>query len=74
MKDKALPILIFMVLKRSVEIKLRGIANRSYKRVYVDKTECILPTPDFYALKYACTTTVKEERDVVIVDLRRFFL
>ena len=39
MIDKALPMLIFMVLKRSGEIKSRGVANGSYERLYTDKTE-----------------------------------
>ena len=39
-KDKALPILILMVLKRSGEIKSRGVANGSCERARTDKMEC----------------------------------
>ena len=74
MKDKALPILMFMVLKRSGEIKSRGVVNGSYERVHTDNVECASPTPDFYALKHVCATAAKEERDVASVDLPGFFL
>ena len=73
-KDKVLLILIIMVIKRSEEIKSRGVVNRSYERLYVDKVEYTSLTSDFYVLKYACATAAKEERDVVLVDLSGFFL
>ena len=37
MKDKALPILMFMIIKRNGNIKTKGVANGSYQRVYTDK-------------------------------------
>ena len=32
------------------------------------------PTPDFYAVKCACATAAKKERDTATVDLPSFFL
>ena len=74
MKDKALPILMFMVMKRNGEIKSRGVANGSFQRVYTDKADCSSPTPDFYAFKYIVAVIAKEGRDCGTVDLPGFFL
>ena len=74
MKDKALPILMFMVMKRNGDIKTRGCANGSFQRVYTNKDECSSPTPDFFAFKYICAIIALEERDVATVDLPGFFL
>jgi len=73
-KDKALPILMFMVKKRNGDIKTRGCANGSVQRIYTDKNSVSSPTPDFYAFKYVCTVIAKEGRDVATVDLPGFFL
>ena len=73
-KDRALPILMFMVLKRSGELKSRGVVNGSYERIHTDKSECTSPTPDFYAMKYIYATAAKEDRDVATIDLPGFFL
>ena len=37
-KDRALPILMFVVSKRNGEIKTRGVANGSVQRVYCRQT------------------------------------
>ena len=74
MKDKALPILMFMIMKRNGNIKTRGVANGSFQRVYTDKDDCSSPTPDFYAFKYMVATIAKEGRDCATVDLPGFFL
>ena len=74
MIDKALPMLMFMVLKRSGKIKSRGAVNGSYERLHTDKTECTSPTPEFYSLKHVCETAAKEDRDVSTIDLPGFFL
>ena len=47
MRYKALPILIFIALKRSGEIKFRRVVNSSYEHLYADKTKCTSPTLDF---------------------------
>ena len=74
MKDKALPILMFMILKQNGELKTRGVANGSYQYIYTNKDDCTSPTPDFYSFKYVCTVIAKEGRDVATVDLPGFFL
>ncbi|OEU11892.1 hypothetical protein FRACYDRAFT_245012 [Fragilariopsis cylindrus CCMP1102] len=51
-KDKALPILMFMVLKRNGLLKTRGCANGSVQRLYTDKADVSSPTPDFYSFKF----------------------
>ena len=39
-KDRALPILMFMIMKRNGDIKTRGVANGSLQRVYTNKDDC----------------------------------
>lgn len=74
MKDKALPLLMFMVLKRHGDIKLRGVANGKFQRPHNKKSKFSSPTLDFYAFKYICAMIAREERDVATVDLPGFFL
>ena len=74
MKDKALPILMFMIMKRNGLIKTRGVADGSKQRVYTDKNDCSSPTPDFHAFKYMVAIIAKEGRDCATVDLPGFFL
>ena len=74
MKDKALPILMFMVLKRNGVLKTRGVADGSVQRLFTNKDDESSPTPDFYAFKYICAIIAKEARDVATVDLPGFFL
>ena len=74
MKDQALPILMFMIMKRNGDIKTRGVANGIFQRVYTDKDTCSSPTPDFYAVKYMVSTIAREGRDCVTVDLPGFSL
>ena len=50
MKDRALPLLIFIVMKRNGELKLRGCTNGSFQRVCTKKSEVSSPTPDFTPL------------------------
>jgi len=72
-KDKALPILIFMVKKRNGDIKTRGCANGCVQRIYTDRNSVSSPAPDFYAFKYVYAVIAKEDRDVATVDLPGFF-
>ena len=74
MKDQALPMLMFMIMKRNGNLKSRAVANGSYQRVYTDKEDCTSPTPDFYAFKYIVAVIAKEGRDCATVDLPGFFL
>jgi len=73
-KDKALPILMFMVKKRNGDIKTRGFANGSVQRINTDKNSVSSPTPELYAFKYVCAVIAKVGRDVATVDLPGFFL
>ena len=73
-KDKALPILMFMIMKRNGDIKSRAVANGSLQRVYTNKDDCSSPTPDYYAFKYVIAVIAKEGRDCATVDLPGFFL
>ena len=73
MKNKALPLLMFMVMKRNGELKSRGCTNGSYQRVHTEKSEVSSPIPDFYTFKYICAIIAKELRDVATVDLPSFF-
>lgn len=74
MKDKALPLLILIVMKLKGEIKFRGCANGSYHIVHIDKYEFTSPTPDFYSVKCVCRVSDKERRDVATINLTGFFL
>ena len=73
-KDKALPILMFMILKRNGLLKTRGCANGSVQRLYTSKEEVSSPTPDFYSFKFVCAVIAREGRDLATVDLPGFFL
>jgi hypothetical protein len=73
-EDKALPILMFMVLKRNGSLKTRGCANGSVQRLYTNKEDVLSPTPDFYAFKFICAVIAREGRDAASVDLPGFFL
>ena len=74
MKDKALLLLMFMIMKQSDDLKTQGIAAGNRQRLYTDKSKCSSPTPDFYSLKYLCVVFAKEGQDIATVDLPRFFL
>ena len=73
MKDKALPLLMFMVIKMN-DIKSRGVANGSLQRLHTEKSECASPNLDVYSLKHVCAVASKEEIDVETVNLPGFFL
>jgi len=51
MKDNALPVLMFMIMKRNGSIKTRGCANGSSHKLDTKKNEVSSPTPDFYAFR-----------------------
>ena len=74
MKDKALLILMFMIMKRYGYLKSRGIANVSLQQVYTNKDDCSSPTPAFCVFKYIIAVIAKEGKDCAMVDLPRFFI
>ena len=63
-----------MIIKRSGNLKTRGMTADNRQRLYTHKSEYSLPTPDFYSLKYFYTRFVKENRDMTTVDLLSFLL
>ncbi|OEU10337.1 hypothetical protein FRACYDRAFT_247347 [Fragilariopsis cylindrus CCMP1102] len=63
-KDKALPILMFMVLKRNGLLKTRGCANGSVQRLYTDKADVSSPTPDFYSFKFIAAAATASEKGI----------
>ena len=54
MKDKALSLLLFMVMKRNGDLKTKGVANGKYQKICMDKNEVSSPIPDINTLKYLC--------------------
>jgi len=74
MKDKALPLLLFMVMKRNSDLKTRGVANGKNQKIYTDKNDVLSLILDFNSLKYLCAVFAKEGRDTAIVNLPGFFL
>ena len=58
-RDLPLPLLMFVFVKRSGEIKTRGFTNGSLQREYADKNEHSYPKPDHYSLKHVCDTIAK---------------
>ena len=71
-KDKALPLLALMIVKRNGITKTRGVTNGKHQKLYSD-SDCSSPTPDFYALKHVCVSS-KEDRDAATMDFPGFFL
>ena len=74
MKNRGLPSLILIAMKRSGDLKSRECSNGSYQKICTGKSECSSPTSDFCSLKYECGIITKEARDVVAVDILGFFL
>ena len=72
-KDRALPLLMFMVMKRNGTLKSRGVTNGKHQKLHSDN-DFASPTPDFYTMKYVCGASALEERDTATVDLPSFFL
>ena len=54
MKDRFLPLLILMVMKREGDIKSIEVANGSFQRLHAEKSYCSSSTPDLYSFKHAC--------------------
>ena len=72
-KVKALPMLMFMLMKRNGLLKSRGVANGKIQKICSDQ-DFSSPTPDFYSVKCVAAVAAKEERDTATVDLPSFFL
>ena len=72
MKNNAL--LLFMAIKRSSELKSRGVAHDRYQRGQITKEDYSSPMPTFYTFKCMYTLIAKEGRDIATIDLPGFFL
>ena len=71
-KDRALSLLMLMVLKINEYLKTRGVANESKQRPCIDKNDCSYPTLDSHAFKCTCRVIAKERIDTATVDLPDF--
>jgi hypothetical protein len=70
----ALPILLFMVMKRNGTLKSRACADGRQQRLWTNKEDVSSPTPCIEALKYTLIIDALEGRDVATVDLPAQFL
>ena len=60
MKQRVIPLLMFVMLKINGDLKSRGASNGSFQRVRTDKVDCTSPMPGFYALKHVAEVAEKE--------------
>ena len=74
MKHKALPLLIFVVSKRSGEFKTCRVSNGIFQRLCTEKSESSSPAPDHYSFKHVFDMIEKEKRDIATVYLSGFFI
>ena len=74
MKDRALPLLMFMVLKINGDLKTRVVSNGIKHLLCTNKNDFISLTSNFYALKHVCAEIDKEGRHTIIACLTCFFL
>ena len=73
-KKMALPILMFMIMKRNGELKTRGCADGRPQRLWTDKATVSSPTPAIECIKYILAVIAFEKRDVASFDLPAQFL
>eukprot|EP00536_Pseudo-nitzschia_multiseries_P017800 jgi/Psemu1/52590/gm1.52590_g len=73
-KKWALPILMFMVLKRCGKLKSRGCADGRPQRLWTTKQEVSSPTPTVELIKYILAINALERRGVASFDLPAQFL
>ena len=73
-KKWALPILLFMVMKRNGVLKSRVCADGRQQRLWTNKEEVSSPIPSIDSLKYDMIVDAQENHDVAIVDLPAQFL
>ena len=73
-KRNALPILMFMVMKRNKTLKTRGCADGRKQRVWTNPIDVSSPTPANECLRYVLATAALETRDVATYDLPAQFL
>ena len=72
-KKWALPILLYMVMKRNGKLKSRACADGRQQRFWTNKEFFSSHTPSIDALKYTMIVDAQENCDVAIVDLHNFY-
>ena len=70
----ALPILLFMVMKRNGTLESRACTDSRQQRLWIKKEEVSSPTPSIDSLKYTMIVDAQENCDMAIVDLPAQFL
>ena len=73
LKD-ALPVLLFLSMKRDNSVKGRACADGRKQRLWMQKEETASPTIAVEALFYTFVMDAMEERDVATCDLPGHFL
>ena len=73
-KKRAMDILIFLVQKRSGNIKSRTVANGSTQRAYIDRDEAAIPTSARDAIIITGVIEAKQGRYVIINDVPNNFV
>ena len=74
-KKEALPILLFLTMKRDGEtVKGRACADGRKQRLWTKKEDVSSPTIAFEALLYTLMIDAMEGRDVATIDLPGHFL
>jgi hypothetical protein len=66
--------LIFLVEKRSGEVKARGCANGSKQRSYIKKEDAASPTVSTDSIFITAAIEAHEQRDVALVDIPGAYL
>ena len=69
-KKWALPILLFMVMKRNGTLKSRACADGCQQQLWTNKEEVSSPTPSIEAIRYTMIVDAQENRDVAIVGYK----
>ena len=74
MRDKALLLLILMIMKQNGDENSRDCSHWRYEWAHTNEIKCRSPTPDFDAFKWACTIVATENRHAEIACLPVLFL
>ena len=73
-RKRALESLLFLVEKKSGEVKARTVANGSAQRIWMDKEESSSPTVSTTGLFITLAVDAKEERDTATLDIPNAFI
>ena len=73
-RKRALESLLFLVEKKSGEVKARNVANGSTQRVWMNKEDSSSPTVSTGALFITSAVDAKEKRKVATSDIPNAFI